>query len=214
VLIWMACVLVSILVHEFGHGLMARAFGYPARIVLHGMGGLCDSDGRSQTPRQRLFVVLAGPGAGFALFGLVLGSVYVFFQVTPVEALSLLVGGSSESAFRAVMKLSRLGSPGVLAILFLLEINLFWGILNLLPIWPLDGGQVAGIGLTAVNRWNGRRWTHVVSLLTAGVLAILSYMKLDDVFLALFFGFFAFTNYQILSMLHAQSRYGLSDEGW
>jgi Zn-dependent protease len=214
VVIWMACVFVSVLVHEFGHGLMAGAFGYPARIALYGMGGLCDSDGRSQSPRERLFIVLAGPGAGFVLFGLVLVFVFAMFRVTPVEALSLLVNGNSEGAFQAVIKMSRLGSPGIMAILFLLEINLFWGILNLLPIWPLDGGQVAGIGLTAVNRWNGRRWTHVISLLVAGSLALLSYMKLNDMLLALFFGFFAFTNYQVLSILHAQSKYGLSDEGW
>ena len=34
VLIWVGCVFVSILVHEYGHGLTARAFGSPPSIVL------------------------------------------------------------------------------------------------------------------------------------------------------------------------------------
>src|SRR4051812_11429490 len=57
VLLWIVCVFISILVHEYGHGLMARAFGYRAAIVLFGMGGLCASEGERQTPGQRLAVL-------------------------------------------------------------------------------------------------------------------------------------------------------------
>src|SRR5579875_2541086 len=67
VLIWVGCVFVSILVHEYGHGLMARAFGASPSIVLHGFGGLCIYQPDRQTPRQRLAVLLCGPGAGFVL---------------------------------------------------------------------------------------------------------------------------------------------------
>jgi stage IV sporulation protein FB len=39
-LIWVAAVFVSILIHELGHALAMRRFGQPSRIVLHLMGGL------------------------------------------------------------------------------------------------------------------------------------------------------------------------------
>ena len=61
--IWIGCVFVSILVHEYGHALMDKRF--------HGRRPSCSRPGRalfSQRPRdpgQRLAVLLAGPGAGF-----------------------------------------------------------------------------------------------------------------------------------------------------
>ena len=66
VLIWVGCAFVSILVHEFGHGLMAKQFRGSPSIVLYGLGGLCYSQGE-RTAGQRLAVLLAGPGAGFLL---------------------------------------------------------------------------------------------------------------------------------------------------
>ena len=68
VAVWVACVFVSILVHEYGHGLMAKVFDCSPSIVLWGMGGLCYSQAERQTPGQRLAVVLSGPGAGFGLY--------------------------------------------------------------------------------------------------------------------------------------------------
>ena len=38
--LWVGCVFVSILVHEFGHALTGRLFGSHAHIVLYGFGGL------------------------------------------------------------------------------------------------------------------------------------------------------------------------------
>src|SRR5262249_50079467 len=69
ILIWVGCVFVSILVHEYGHGLTARLFRCSPSIVLYGMGGLCYSESERQTPLQRVAVLLAGPGAGLLLYG-------------------------------------------------------------------------------------------------------------------------------------------------
>ena len=84
VLLWVLCVFASILVHEYGHALMSKAFGYSASIVLWGMGGLCYSQGE-RTPRERLAVVLAGPGAGFVFCGLVMLVATLVFGITPLE---------------------------------------------------------------------------------------------------------------------------------
>ena len=90
VALWVACVLVSILVHEYGHALMARAFDASPSIVLWGLGGLCYSQGERQTPAQRLAVVLAGPGAGFLLCGLVMLVTTLIFGITPLEHLQMI----------------------------------------------------------------------------------------------------------------------------
>ena len=71
-LIFVGCAFVSILVHEYGHGLTARAFGASPSIVLQAFGGLCIYQPDRQTPRQRLAVLICGPGAGFVLAGVVM----------------------------------------------------------------------------------------------------------------------------------------------
>src|SRR5262249_6404048 len=67
VLLWVACVFFSVLVHEYGHGSMAWRFGSDPSIILWGGGGLCYTHAERQTREQRLAVVVAGPGAGFLL---------------------------------------------------------------------------------------------------------------------------------------------------
>src|SRR5262249_36763364 len=90
ILIWIACVFLSILIHEYGHGSVARAFGCSPSIVLWGGGGLCYSQADRQTPRQRLAVVLSGPGAGFVLCGIVMLLASAIFGLTPREHLAMV----------------------------------------------------------------------------------------------------------------------------
>ena len=57
--------------------------------------------------------------------------------------------------------------------------------------------------LTRLSAGNGKRWAHVISLLLAGVLAIVAYRgSTHGIFMTFWFGYFAFTNYQVLQMLH------------
>ncbi len=99
---------------------------------------------------------------------------------------------------------------------FLIQINLIWGLINLLPIWPLDGGQATQISFRFVDRSRGPRWGHVVSLLVAGGLAIMALAQGSDNFFALFFGYFAVINYQVLQSLHQAHSMGLyqEDDWW
>lgn len=65
VLIFIGCAFLSILVHEYGHGLVSRFYGHPpAEIVLFWMGGYCACDLGRQRPWHRLAVLVAGPGPG------------------------------------------------------------------------------------------------------------------------------------------------------
>ncbi len=93
----------------------------------------------------------------------------------------------------------------------LIFINLYWGIVNLFPIWPLDGGQIAGVILSMFNRRKGMNWAHVISLLTAGLLAMWGFQR-RDMFLGLFFGYFALMNYQVLQAYHQHAKYGAVED--
>jgi stage IV sporulation protein FB len=155
------------------------------------MGGLCASEAERQTPGQRLAVLFSGPGAGFVLFGLV------------------LAGSLGLSARR--IELSGAAQEVISILLF---INLVWGVLNLFPIWPLDGGQITGVLLTLLNRRHGMRWTHAVSMVLAGLLAVVA-LTYHSTFNALFFGLFTLTNFQMLQAIHDSYRsYGDEAEWW
>jgi len=217
---WVACVFVSILVHEYGHGLMAKAFHASPSIILWGLGGLCDTQSNRQTPLQRLAVVLSGPGAGFVLCFLVMAVASLIFGITPREHLSVTktlvrITPQEDDLITAVMKFRTRTNFEIYH--FLVWINLMWGLVNLLPIWPLDGGRVSEIVLSAINRAQGARWGHIVSLLVAGILAVLAAsFRRSDLFLPIFFGYFAFINYQMLQSIHQAQAMGLyqDDEWW
>jgi Zn-dependent protease len=146
-LLWVACVFVSVLVHELGHVFMGRLFGTHGHIVLYSFGGLAIGSSALPNRWQRIAVYFAGPLAGFVLFGLVW---WAAPHLNP-RASRLLWA----------------------AFIFLSEINLFWGLINLLPIWPLDGGQISRDLCDWFHRTNGIRVSLGISLVVAGLLAFL-----------------------------------------
>jgi stage IV sporulation protein FB len=218
VLLWVGCVFISILVHEFGHALTGRAFNGSPSVVLWGMGGLCYSQGERQTPGQRLLVLLAGPGAGFLLLALV---ILLTWPIDQAQLCASLLGFGVPAERVAVKLHSVFSSQEQLkfAVGFyfdMVQINFFWGLVNLLPIWPLDGGQVAQVLLSLYDRHRGQRWSHVLSLLVAGVLALVVYQFTKEMFLTVFFGYFAFINFQVLQTLQQAHSMGVyeEDEWW
>ena len=115
---WVVAVFVSIVAHELGHALVARAYGYAPWIVLHGMGGTTfrQASIRRTTVWNEIAISLAGPGAGFLLGALVLGA----------------IGLSPFPLAQGIVMLAN----------NILYLSFFWGAVNLLPILPLDGGHV------------------------------------------------------------------------
>jgi Zn-dependent protease len=225
VLLWVACVFVSILVHEFGHALMAKRFDGSPSIVLWGLGGLCFSQGE-RTPGQRLAVILGGPGAGFLFLAVIMAFTTLLFRITPAEhfqTIGALVGLSQlpveiPMKFASVLHLGEKGTDfAIRTYWYLAYINLLWGLVNLLPIWPLDGGQATQTLLSLYDRSQGTRWTHIVSLLCAGGLAVMVYSITSppDMYLTIFFGLFALMNFQILHSIHQAQAMGLyRDDDW
>jgi Zn-dependent protease len=207
---WVGCVFASVLLHEFGHVLMGQVFGSYGHIVLHSFGGL--AIGSSDVPRrwQRILVLAAGPGIQFLLLLGVYG-----FQLTALGKLSPEV--------RQIL------GP----ILFMLAwINLFWPLLNLLPIWPLDGGQISRELCEGASPRNGTIIALTLSAVLSGFLAVhvllsLLYYRSDaplleqyhqtigryinpylrpSMFLGLFFAMFAVNSVQVLQAEKRQRR--------
>jgi stage IV sporulation protein FB len=225
VAIWVACVFVSILVHEYGHGLVAKAFDASPSIVLWGLGGLCYSQGDRQSKGQRLAVILSGPGAGFLFLAFVVFATFLYTGVNPLDQTRLVASyfGLTERPHEIVFRLQsgfHLQSTTLAyrAYFYLVEINLLWGLVNLLPMWPLDGGQATQILLLQLDRSRGQRWTHIVSLLVAGILAVMAWSLTSppDVYRTIFFGSFALINFQVLQTIHQAHTMGLyqEDEWW
>lgn len=207
ILLWVAAVFVSILVHEFGHALSARACGWPPRVVLYGMGGFAAFTPDHRAPWRRIGVTFAGPGAGFLLAGLIILILFATNHSAPGFA-GFWFGWGAPIANRNLLAL----------IYFLLEINIAWGLINLLPVYPLDGGQIAR------ELWGMReaevpamRKTLVLTMATGIIVAVVALVyrggkSLDgDLFMPILFGLLAFNAYRMLQQLNNVGGYG---GGW
>lgn len=196
-LLWIGAAFVSILVHEFGHVAAINFYGAPARVVLHGFGGLAIQDSyRRRDPKSQIVISLAGPVAGFLFAGLILlGLMAAGSQVEPYNA------GPPGFVFFAFEPLS--SSTLNELVLYLLLFNIYWGMFNLLPIFPLDGGNVS---MSLFELYGGRDGTRKALQLSIGTAALLAVYSLThgDTFLALFCGYLAFNSYQTLQ---GQGRY-------
>lgn len=199
--IWVAVIFVSILVHELGHALAFRRFGQRSQIVLHFAGGLTIPEpvswgGRfasvALSPNEQIVVSLAGPGAGFLLAALVI-------------AIVTLAGGSVITTWLLgfiPLPLTALvpfgGRVVTVLISMLLWVNIFWGLINLAPVYPLDGGNVTRNVLLQADPLDGVRKSLWVSVIAGALVAIAGLVFFRSLFMALLFGLLAFQSYQAL----------------
>lgn len=220
-LLWIGCVFVSILVHELGHGLLAQRYSNCREILLYTLGGLCFYSPEPRRPSHQLAITLAGPGAGFLLCIVVMLGTSLAWGVTPREHFNLALGivgldsFASPSSIMSVMP--KFPGPTSFRLYHnMVFINLMWGLVNLLPILPLDGGRVSQTLLSLYNRSQAQRWSYIVSLLTSGILAayIISRPGDPDIFLIIMFGSLAFMSYQSLQAIHQSQLYGFGGDDW
>ena len=68
----------------------------------------------------------------------------------------------------------------------LLFVNFYWGLINLLPVWPLDGGRAARAVFVRRDRYNGKRTALLVSALVAAAVALMGVYERSIYMLALF----------------------------
>jgi Zn-dependent protease len=157
---WVPVVFISILVHEFGHALVAKAFDWRPAVLLYSFGGLAFHDPHPESPGKRILVLLCGPFAQFVLAGFVM--LYVLAAGWPEQERLELV------------------------IWYALLINVGWAVMNLLPVFPLDGGQIARTLFSMISPWNGPRWADGLTVAVAAGIAVLGWY-LQQRYVALLF---------------------------
>ncbi len=198
VLVWVLAVFVSILVHEMGHALTVRWCGYQPWVTLYGMGGLASYQPGPRNPRNRILILLAGPGAGFLLAAVIVLLIRVMgheIAFAPED----LPGVPLEFELFANSKLNEF-------IYDMLMINIFWGMVNLLPVLPLDGGQVAREVLDLQSPGDGLRRSLMVSMWVGGAVAVYALAKLREPYIALMFGYLAYTSFAALESYFGRGR--------
>lgn len=206
IVIWVFVVFVSILIHELGHALAFRWHGLRSQILLHFSGGLTIPEATpwgggyasvAIGPVQQILISLAGPGAGFVLAGLVVAIV----KLLGGEIIVNWLFGLIPIPYNAIIPSGGI-IPSLFATLFL-WVNIFWGLINLLPVFPLDGGHVARNILLLFDPAGGVRKSLWLSVIAGGLMAVAGFALFRSMYTALLFGILAFQSYQAL-----QSRFG------
>jgi Zn-dependent protease len=196
--VWIACVFVSVLLHELGHVFVGQFFGSRGNIVLYSFGGLAIGSNRLSNLWQRIAVCLAGPLVNLIVWG-------------------LLTWALARSPRDVLLELNTRQWLVGLGIDFLLGINLYWALLNLLPVWPLDGGQIARELFVWRMPGDGVRASLWLSIITAGAFAVNSlsaysgkplipYIPAGGLYSALLFASLALSNYFELQQTPTRSR--------
>lgn len=166
-IIWVGIILLSVLFHEFGHALTAVFFHQKAQIQLVALGGVTSFHGPKLKFWQQFLIALNGPLAGILLFAIA----------------SLL------------LKLP-LAFPILAIIASIRIVNLIWSIINLLPVAPLDGGQLLRIALEGFLGVKGFKASLLIGMLFAFFFSF--YFFLAHAFLiGAFFFLFAFQNFEV-----------------
>ena len=198
-LVLAACVTVSLLVHEFGHALVADKYRLNPTVILHGWGGLCAHE-RAEKDTHDAYIVAAGPAAGFGLGLLTL-------------AITLLI----PPEFLVVRPLL------TQVLMNLLWINIIWSIFNIIPLWPLDGGQLLRL---AVLRFTtpqiGEKIVHGIGIGIAALYTLAAFVFLQNGFMMLICLLLGYENIKQLQSRRPsgsiRKRYShanaLLDQGW
>lgn len=162
---WVAIVFVSVLIHELGHALSARRYGAEVSITLTTLGGFTrwSMSDRGMSPGRRALVAGAGSAVGIVAGLSILG---VFLATRPW------------------------GATAADIVVMIVWVNVGWGVLNWLPIRPLDGGHLVLALLDLVVPKHADRIASALFVVTSlGALAAALYFRL--IFAAALAGFMA-----------------------
>lgn len=126
--VFISILFVCVVLHEFGHILMARRFGIRTPdVTLLPIGGVASLERMPEKPMQEILVALAGPAVNLVI-ALVLFA-FIDHSVPVGEILRLENAGSDLVAQVALA-------------------NIVLLIFNLIPAFPMDGGRVLRAALT------------------------------------------------------------------
>ena len=178
-LVGVLAVFISILIHELGHALAIRYYGGRSEIVLQFFGGYATCN-VNPSRMGNILIAAAGPAAGFFLWGTLEFVVWQF----PLQV---------RSAHEYLQTL----------LLVLLWANWSWSLLNLIPVWPLDGGRIAHLVIGRFRAFDAWELALKLSILVcAGVVSWeafkLAQHRDGDQFRLIMFGLLGVQNCQTL----------------
>ncbi len=188
-ILWVGAVFVSVVVHEMGHALVARAYGWAPWITLYSFGGLASYRPTDRSALKQIAISFAGPLAGFLFAGLIVALIVASGHrvamgwpetILPVR----FVYFSNDNLNRLIVDL--------------LYVNIFWGLVNLLPIWPLDGGKISQEILQSIQPRDGLQMSLWLSVFVAAGAGVLAWVRLHDAFLTFFCGYLAYNSYMAI----------------
>lgn len=170
-LVFMAAGFISIVIHEMGHALMMRKYGRIPQIILHGYGGVAISTGSPFTRFQSFLVSISGPALQASL------GVIALLILKTVGAETFPTDQSQKFVIN------------------LMNVSFYWALINLIPIHPLDGGQI----LEAVLGPKRRKAVHYIGI-TIGIIALIFMIKIGaSLFGLIIVGYLTYNNFKALN---------------
>lgn len=171
--------LISVLLHELSHSIVAKRYGYKVRqIILFVFGGVSDiRDEPKEEYKKEFTIAIVGPISSFALAGLFAVAWFVLVQVgtntttsqmnTPLFALPQpQQQEQGETSPAGTSDQWAIGSIAQGIMRYGIIVNILLGGFNLLPAFPLDGGRVLRAGLM---RWRGNYHDATKTAVKVGV---------------------------------------------
>lgn len=170
-LIWIPVIFLSVLIHELAHAGAIAALGFgSSQVILGGMGGATFNQRRAR-PWQDMVISVAGPASSFAL----------------AFAVNILMNRFAVMQQDAMLRV-------LMPLLFIA--NIFWGLFNLIPVAPLDGGHAVRnffrMFLAEAQAFVVSIW---IAFVVGGAIALYAAVR-GQFFIALFVGWFIYQNYQ------------------
>ncbi|MBK1856351.1 site-2 protease family protein [Verrucomicrobiaceae bacterium 5K15] len=189
VLLFMMAGFISVLGHELGHALTGwKRGGGSVWIRLWALGGLAYHQGGRLDKRNRCAMILAGPGAGLALAAISIVALYVIFPTPEANQRLLYYLSYTMIPHEYMVNIFPDERPIYGFLNAMIWVNVWWSLLNLIPVFPLDGGQFMDQFVKS------RKLMHKISLSACLVVMILM-MGMQMTMGLFLFGYLAYQNY-------------------
>ena len=171
-LLWIPVIFISVLIHELAHAAAIGIFGFgSSQIILGGMGGVTINSRRAK-PWQDMLISVAGPASSFGL-ALLIWAIIIFAPRYQNDAML----------------------NALVPVLF--YANIYWGLFNLIPTPPLDGGHATRdffrMFLSERNAFIVATW---IAIVIGAAVAVYFFMVSKSFFIAFYIAWFVFMAWQ------------------